>query len=106
MRCLESSLLAIQHSDDLSVTRIEVESFAIVQIWTCCTSHYHLLTSRQKRTTSLQAVEDTNTVRERVLKSSTTNPALQRLQGRVLAGAQASEVITSYDRMHHRHIRS
>jgi hypothetical protein len=31
---------------------------------------------------------------------------LQRLQGRVLAGAQASEVITSYDRMHHRHSRS
>ena len=54
----------------------------------------------------MQTVEDTNTVRERVLKSSTTNPAIQRLQGRVLAGAQASEVITSYDRMHHRHSRS
>lgn len=54
----------------------------------------------------MQTVEETNTVRERVLKSSTTNPALQRLQGRALAGAQASEVITSYDRMHHRHSRS
>lgn len=51
-------------------------------------------------------VDDTKTVRSSVLKSATVNPALQRLQGRVLAGAQASEVITSYDRMHHRHSRS
>lgn len=54
----------------------------------------------------MAVVEGENTVRENVLKSSTSNPALQRLQGRVLAGAQASEVITSYDRMHHRHSRS
>ena len=54
----------------------------------------------------MAVVEDKNTVRESVLKSSTANPALQRLQGRVLAGAQASEVITSYDRIHHRHSRS
>ncbi|GAA0460288.1 YhhA family cyclophane-containing RiPP [Sphingomonas molluscorum] len=54
----------------------------------------------------MPVVEDKNIVRETLLKSSTTNPALQRLQGRVLAGAQASEVITSYDRMHHRHSRS
>ena len=54
----------------------------------------------------MQTAEDTTTVRDRVLKSSTTNPAVQRLQSRVLAGAQASEVITSYDRMHHRHSRS
>lgn len=54
----------------------------------------------------MQATEDTVAVRENVLKSSTTNPALQRLKGRVLAGTQASEVITSYDRMHHRHSRS
>ncbi|MFA5966614.1 MAG: YhhA family cyclophane-containing RiPP [Sphingomonas sp.] len=47
-----------------------------------------------------------NVVREAVLKSSTTNPALQRLQGRVLAETPPSEVITSYDRMHHRHSRS
>lgn len=50
--------------------------------------------------------EDTDTVRESILKSSATNPALQRLKGRVLAGAEASEIITSYDRMHHRHSRS
>lgn len=64
----------------------------------------------------MQTVENINTVsesalkssavRERVLKSTTTNPALQRLQSRLLADAQASEVITSYDRMHHRHSRS
>ena len=54
----------------------------------------------------MQVVENKDTIRENVLKSSTANPALQRLQGRVLAGSQASEVITSYDRMHHRHSRS
>lgn len=52
------------------------------------------------------AVLEGNDVRSNVLQSDTTNPALQRLQGRVLAGAQASELITSYDRMHHRHNRS
>lgn len=54
----------------------------------------------------MQIVEDKNIVREIVLKASTSNPALQRLQGRVVAGSTASEVITSYDRMHHRHSRS
>lgn len=51
-------------------------------------------------------IDDTATVRSGVLKATSTNPALQRLQGRVLVGALASEVITSYDRMHHRHSRS
>lgn len=41
-----------------------------------------------------------------VLRAQPTNPALKRLQGRVLASAEPSEVITSYDRMHHRHSRS
>lgn len=41
-----------------------------------------------------------------VLKARPTNPALARLQARVLASAETSEVITSYDRMHHRHSRS
>lgn len=45
-------------------------------------------------------------LRTALLSSKGTNPALQRLQGRVREGAQASEVITSYDRMHHRHSRS
>jgi hypothetical protein len=41
-----------------------------------------------------------------VLRARPTNPALQRLQRRVLASAEPSQVITSYDRMHHRHSRS
>lgn len=45
-------------------------------------------------------------LRAQVMNAQTGNPALQRLQSRVLASAQASEVITSYDRMHHRHNRS
>ncbi|WP_447953585.1 YhhA family cyclophane-containing RiPP [Sphingopyxis chilensis] len=53
----------------------------------------------------MNVVEDMK-VRSDLLKATTSNPALQRLKGRVLAGAEASEVITSYDRMHHRHSRS
>ena len=41
-----------------------------------------------------------------VIRSESTNPAILRLRGRVLADAESSEVITSYDRMHHRHNRS
>ena len=41
-----------------------------------------------------------------VIRSESTNPAIQRLRSRVLASAESSEVITSYDRMHHRHNRS
>ncbi|WP_390867838.1 YhhA family cyclophane-containing RiPP [Prosthecodimorpha staleyi] len=41
-----------------------------------------------------------------VLRTQSANPAIQRLRSRVLAQADASEVITSYDRMHHRHNRS
>jgi hypothetical protein len=50
--------------------------------------------------------EDCQAVRSDLLHTEHTNPALQRLQSRVLASAEASEVITSYDRMHHRHSRS
>lgn len=45
-------------------------------------------------------------VRAAVIAAAPTNAALQRLQQRVLARADASEAITSYDRMHHRHSRS
>jgi len=45
-------------------------------------------------------------VRDAVLRGKPTNPALQRLQTRVLQSADPGEVITSYDRMHHRHSRS
>jgi hypothetical protein len=41
-----------------------------------------------------------------VIRNGSTNPAIQRLRSRVLANAESSEVITSYDRMHHRHNRS
>ncbi|HBF31832.1 YhhA family cyclophane-containing RiPP [Rhizobium sp.] len=41
-----------------------------------------------------------------VIRTESTNPAIQRLRSRVLANAETSDVITSYDRMHHRHNRS
>jgi hypothetical protein len=45
-------------------------------------------------------------LRAAVIAAVPTNPALQRLQQRVLERADTSEAITSYDRMHHRHSRS
>ena len=53
-----------------------------------------------------QFPNDQSDLRAELLRAGPTNPALQRLQQRVLEGADASEVITSYDRMHHRHSRS
>jgi hypothetical protein len=50
--------------------------------------------------------EPTTDLKAEVLRAHPTNLALQRLQRRVLASAEPSEVITSYDRMHHRHSRS
>lgn len=50
--------------------------------------------------------EAPTSLRSAVMTARPENPALQRLQQRVLAEAEASEVITSYDRMHHRHSRS
>ncbi len=49
---------------------------------------------------------DTASTRSAVIGSRSSNPALQRLRDRVVSGTSASEVITSYDRMHHRHSRS
>lgn len=48
----------------------------------------------------------TASLRTSVLATNAVNPALQRLQGRLRLELPASEVITSYDRMHHRHNRS
>lgn len=45
-------------------------------------------------------------LRSALLRGESGNPAVQRLKQRLLAEAEASEVITSYDRMHHRHSRS
>jgi hypothetical protein len=44
--------------------------------------------------------------RVEVLAGNSVNPVFQRLQSRVLKGAEPSELISSYDRMHHRHSRS
>lgn len=49
---------------------------------------------------------DAAATRAAVVRARPTNPALQRLQQRVLSETSPSEVITSYDRMHHRHSRS
>ncbi|AIL61211.1 MULTISPECIES: YhhA family cyclophane-containing RiPP [Pseudomonas] len=46
------------------------------------------------------------TIRQCLVKGQSTNPAIQRLRMRVLTESDASQVITSYDRMHHRHNRS
>jgi hypothetical protein len=54
----------------------------------------------------MQVLEEAADIRTTVMKAKVANPALQRLQGRVMSGMQPSEVITSYDRMHHRHSRS
>ena len=74
-----------------------------------CTFRWRTRTSAGMKTVEekqMPVVEEAAEVRATVLKAQTSNPALQRLQGRVLAGTQASEAITSYDRMHHRHSRS
>lgn len=56
--------------------------------------------------TEVRAPEAAPEIRTALLREQPLNPALRRLKGRVLAEAEASEVITSYDRMHHRHNRS
>lgn len=55
---------------------------------------------------SAPAAAPNRDVRTALLRGRPANPALQRLQGRVLSQAEPSDVITSYDRMHHRHSRS
>ncbi|MCC2606580.1 YhhA family cyclophane-containing RiPP [Planctobacterium marinum] len=45
-------------------------------------------------------------IRQGLTKGKSSNPAIQRLRFRVIAESDASQVITSYDRMHHRHNRS
>lgn len=57
-------------------------------------------------TNRVEQAEQTVDLRSAVIAADPTNLALQRLQRRVLANVDASEAITSYDRMHHRHSRS
>lgn len=45
-------------------------------------------------------------VRQGLTKGKSSNPAIQRLRFRLIKESDASQVITSYDRMHHRHNRS
>lgn len=45
-------------------------------------------------------------VRERLSKADSGNPALDRLRATIDDGTAHEQVITSYDRMHHRHNRS
>jgi len=59
-----------------------------------------------KEIESVATNEDCAELREAIIHAQPVNPALQRLQARALSNAEASEVITSYDRMHHRHSRS
>ena len=51
-------------------------------------------------------IEPDTELRTALLRARPTSPALQRLQSRVLAVSDVSDIITSYDRMHHRHSRS
>ena len=51
-------------------------------------------------------LEQRSEVRDAIARGQHVNPAIQRLQTRILKVTDASEVITSYDRMHHRHNRS
>lgn len=50
--------------------------------------------------------QEQDNLRDAVLRADPTNPALQRLLARILRESNPGEVITSYDRMHHRHNRS
>ncbi|WP_416194343.1 YhhA family cyclophane-containing RiPP [Pseudomonas chlororaphis] len=63
-----------------------------------------------RRDTMSNAVRSTESVgseiRSALARKQVSNPAIQRLKARVLSEADASQVITSYDRMHHRHNRS
>ena len=55
----------------------------------------------------IDSLQKTQTdVREVVARAESSNLAVARLKARILKDSPASEVITSYDRMHHKHNRS
>ncbi len=62
--------------------------------------------SNTTQQTQQQDFDQKSEVRDAIARGQHANPALQRLQTRILKVADASEVITSYDRMHHKHNRS
>lgn len=47
-----------------------------------------------------------DSILKKLTKVESSNLAIQRLRSRVLAKADPSQVITCYDRMHHKHNRS
>lgn len=51
-------------------------------------------------------IDLTETVRHQLKSQTVENPALLRLQSNLAGEASPDQVITSYDRMHHRHNRS
>lgn len=59
-----------------------------------------------KATARVSPPETDDDLRTELLRSRPVNPVVVRLKARVLAGVDASQVITSYDRMYHRHNRS
>lgn len=62
--------------------------------------------STPKQPVDSQISQSVPDLRGAVLQARPANAAVQRLQGRLLAKTEASEIITSYDRMHNRHNRS
>lgn len=60
--------------------------------------------STQSQTVNTNASQQM--LREALVRGTVENPALQRLKVRILTETKPSEVITSFDRMHHRHNRS
>lgn len=64
------------------------------------------MTSDTARQPQHDEFEERSEVRDAVARGKHANPALQRLQARILKSTDPSEVITSFDRMHHRHNRS
>ncbi|AKU11307.1 hypothetical protein AzCIB_1405 [Azoarcus sp. CIB] len=64
------------------------------------------MTSSTMQQPQYEDIDQKSDVRDAIARGTHTNPVMQRLQTRILKSADASEVITSYDRMHHRHNRS
>lgn len=50
--------------------------------------------------------DDSGNMIQTLKKVSTNHPALNRLRAKVVSESALESVITSYDRMHHRHNRS
>ena len=58
------------------------------------------------RKDNLSSQEWRDTASQALKKSNSSHPALKRLRRGMIASDETGLVITSYDRMHHRHNRS